>query len=212
MKLHVTDHRLFRPVHAAGRAGGAARWPQRACCAPAPRASTTRHATSSCRANFNGVLDPIYVRSVVLDNGRTRAALVAIDAGAMPTDLYRKVSARAAAELKIPASQLLMSASHTHSVPFQAGWQRRGNHPAQPARVREPAAAGAGGLGHGRFLHQRESRPRESEDQPLVGGPELRRHLRQDGGGGAHREHRPASPLPCTTTMRCTASSPATST
>jgi hypothetical protein len=70
-------------------------------------------------ANFNGVLDPIYVRSVVLDNGRTRAAVVAIDAGAMPTDLYRKVSARAAAELKIPANQLLMSASHTHSVPFR---------------------------------------------------------------------------------------------
>jgi hypothetical protein len=70
-------------------------------------------------ANFNGVLDPIFVRSVVLDNGRTRAALVAIDAGGMPTDLYKKVSARAAAELKIPANQLLMSASHTHSVPFR---------------------------------------------------------------------------------------------
>ena len=69
--------------------------------------------------NFNGVLDPIYVRSVVLDNGRTRAALVAIDAGAMPTDLYRKVSARAATELGIPAPQLLMSASHTHSVPYR---------------------------------------------------------------------------------------------
>jgi neutral ceramidase len=70
-------------------------------------------------SNFTGVLDPIYVRSVVLDNGRTRVAMVAIDAGAMPTDLYKKVSARAAAELKIPASQLLMSASHTHSVPFR---------------------------------------------------------------------------------------------
>lgn len=70
-------------------------------------------------SNFTGVLDPIYVRSVVLDNGRTRAALVAIDAGAMSTDLYQKVSARAAAELKIPANQLLMSASHTHSVPFR---------------------------------------------------------------------------------------------
>lgn len=70
-------------------------------------------------SNFNGVLDPIHVRSVVFDNGRTRAALVAIDAGAIPTDLYRKVSARAAAELKIPANQLLISASHTHSVPFR---------------------------------------------------------------------------------------------
>ncbi len=68
---------------------------------------------------FTGVLDPIFVRSVVLDNGRTRAALVAIDAGAIPTELYAKVSARAAAELRIPASQLLISASHTHSVPFR---------------------------------------------------------------------------------------------
>jgi len=71
--------------------------------------------------NFAGVLDPIFVRTVVLDNGSTRAALVAIDAGAMPTDLYKKVSARAASELRIPPSQLLMSASHTHSVPFQLG-------------------------------------------------------------------------------------------
>jgi hypothetical protein len=69
--------------------------------------------------NFTGVLDPIFVRTLVLDNGRSRAALVAIDAGAIPGDLYDRVSARAAAELDIPASQLLMSASHTHSVPFR---------------------------------------------------------------------------------------------
>jgi len=70
-------------------------------------------------ASFTGVLDPIFVRAVVLDNGSTRAGLVAIDAGALPTDIYKKVSSRAAAELKIPPSQLLMSASHTHSVPFR---------------------------------------------------------------------------------------------
>jgi neutral ceramidase len=69
--------------------------------------------------NFTGVLDPIFVRTLVLDNNRTRAALVAVDAGAIPGDLYQKVSARAAAELDIPASQLLISASHTHSVPFR---------------------------------------------------------------------------------------------
>lgn len=72
-------------------------------------------------ANFNGVLDDIYVRSVVVDNGQTRAALVSVDAGAIPTDLYGKVSARAAQELGIPAAQLLLSATHTHSVPFRLG-------------------------------------------------------------------------------------------
>jgi hypothetical protein len=69
--------------------------------------------------NFTAVLDPIFVRTLVLDNGSSRAALVAVDAGAIPSDLYAKVSARAAAELEIPASQLLISASHTHSVPFR---------------------------------------------------------------------------------------------
>ena len=44
-----------------------------------------------------------------------------MDAGAIPTDLYNRVSARAAKELNIPATQLLLSATHTHSVPFQLG-------------------------------------------------------------------------------------------
>jgi neutral ceramidase len=72
-------------------------------------------------ANFRGVLDNIYVRSVVIDNGATRAALISVDAGGIPTDLYTKVSARAASELNIPVSQLLVSATHTHSVPFRLG-------------------------------------------------------------------------------------------
>jgi neutral ceramidase len=107
------------------------------CAAPAARSAQPEVKNSMLRAgasridytprgnqmpsNFTGVLDPIFVRSVVLDNGRTRAAMVAIDAGGMPTDLYTRVSTRAAAELGIPANQLLMSASHTHSVPYRLG-------------------------------------------------------------------------------------------
>src|SRR6478736_5305298 len=71
--------------------------------------------------NFLGVLDPIFVRALVLDNGRTRAALISIDAGAIPTELFNKVSVRAARDLGIPTTQLLLSATHTHSVPFQLG-------------------------------------------------------------------------------------------
>lgn len=69
--------------------------------------------------NYLGVLDPIHVRAIVLDNGGTRAALVTLDAGGISTDLYNKVSARAAQEFNIPATQLLMSATHSHSVPNQ---------------------------------------------------------------------------------------------
>jgi neutral ceramidase len=69
--------------------------------------------------NYLGVLDPIHVRAIVLDNGAARAALVTLDAGGISTDLYSKVSARAAQEFNIPAAQLLMSATHSHSVPNQ---------------------------------------------------------------------------------------------
>ena len=40
--------------------------------------------------NFTGVLDPIFVRTLVLDNGSTRAALVAVDAGAIPSRSVRQ--------------------------------------------------------------------------------------------------------------------------
>ena len=55
-------------------------------------------------ASILGVLDPVYVRAMVMDNGGTRAALVSVDAGSVSTDLFNKVSARAAQELKIPAA------------------------------------------------------------------------------------------------------------
>ena len=70
---------------------------------------------------FRGVLDPIFVRTVVLDNGGTRAALVTVDAGAIPTPLFQRVSSRAQAELGIAPQNLLVSATHTHSVPFRLG-------------------------------------------------------------------------------------------
>jgi neutral ceramidase len=83
-------------------------------------ASRVEYTPATLPRNIVGVLDPIYVRSVVLDNGRTRAALITVDAGGISTDLYNKVSARALSELNIPATQLLLSATHTHSVPGQA--------------------------------------------------------------------------------------------
>jgi neutral ceramidase len=82
-------------------------------------ASRVDYTPATLPRNIIGVLDPIHVRSIVLDNGRTRAALITVDAGGISTDLYNKVSARAQSELNIPATQLLLSATHTHSVPGQ---------------------------------------------------------------------------------------------
>ena len=59
-------------------------------------ASRIDYTPATLPRNIIGVLDPIYVRSIVVDNGRTRAALVTVDAGGISTDLFNKVSARAA--------------------------------------------------------------------------------------------------------------------
>jgi neutral ceramidase len=71
--------------------------------------------------NYLGINDPVYSRAIVIDNGSTRAALVTLDAGGIPTDLWREVAGRVERELAIPATQLLLTASHTHSVPRQTG-------------------------------------------------------------------------------------------
>ncbi|WP_129778433.1 neutral/alkaline non-lysosomal ceramidase N-terminal domain-containing protein [Peristeroidobacter soli] len=67
---------------------------------------------------YEGINDPIFIRAIVVDDGATRAALVTVDAGGLPTDVYTQVSQQAERELRIPASHVLLTATHTHSVPF----------------------------------------------------------------------------------------------
>ncbi|WP_404372508.1 neutral/alkaline non-lysosomal ceramidase N-terminal domain-containing protein [Sphingomonas sp. MMS24-J45] len=68
-----------------------------------------------------GVLDPLNVRAIVVEDGATRAAMVTVDAGAIMTETWEHVSARAERELKIPAQQFLLTATHTHSAPWLRG-------------------------------------------------------------------------------------------
>lgn len=64
-----------------------------------------------------GVHDPIHTRAIVLDNGRRRAALVTLDAGSVSTATFDRVSRAIDTELGITADHLLLTATHTHSVP-----------------------------------------------------------------------------------------------
>jgi neutral ceramidase len=65
-----------------------------------------------------GVLDPLNARAIVVDNGTDRAALVTVDAGALPTELWQRLSDRAERELNIPRNKFMVTATHTHSAPF----------------------------------------------------------------------------------------------
>jgi hypothetical protein len=70
---------------------------------------------------YLGVQDRIYSRAIVIDNGITGAALITLDAGGVPTQLWQAVSERIEKELHIPAKNILITATHTHSVPRSLG-------------------------------------------------------------------------------------------
>jgi hypothetical protein len=71
--------------------------------------------------NGYGVLDHLYARAIVLDNGAATAALVTVDAGAIPDSLWQAVSQSIAKDFGIPATHVLLAATHTHSAGGQRG-------------------------------------------------------------------------------------------
>lgn len=87
---------------------------------------------------FRGVADPIHVRALVLDDGRTRVALVSVDVIGLETGLWREVGARLEAETGITPDRLVLLASHTHSVPAELGPR---SVPAVVAAVQQAEAA-----------------------------------------------------------------------
>lgn len=70
---------------------------------------------------YHGVLDRIYSRAIIVDNGITSAALITLDAGGVPTQLWQTVSERIEKQLHIPVRNILITATHTHSVPRNMG-------------------------------------------------------------------------------------------
>jgi hypothetical protein len=74
-------------------------------------------AQSELPKGYLGILDQLYSRAIVIDNGNTSAALVTLDAGAAPPDLCKAVATRIEKELGIPATNVLITATHSHSVP-----------------------------------------------------------------------------------------------
>jgi hypothetical protein len=76
-------------------------------------------AASELPQNYEGILDHLYSRAIVLDNGTTIAALISLDAGSVPEQIWQNVTRQVESELGIPAKNILITATHTHSVPGQ---------------------------------------------------------------------------------------------
>jgi len=58
----------------------------------------------------------LYVRAIVLDNGRTRAALVGADLGGLGDDVVTPALQQVSAELGCPPENVILSATHSHSA------------------------------------------------------------------------------------------------
>src|SRR5688572_16260853 len=77
--------------------------------------------------NSRGILDRLFARAIVLENGSSSAALVTVDAGAISTALWQAVTGQLEKELGIPTANVLLTATHTHSAGGQRGaeYQRK---------------------------------------------------------------------------------------
>lgn len=65
--------------------------------------------------------DPIHARCLVLDDGKTKLAIVVVDSCMLPRELVLDAKARATKLTGIPADHILISATHTHSAPTVTG-------------------------------------------------------------------------------------------
>jgi hypothetical protein len=69
--------------------------------------------------NYEGIHDHIHSRAIVIDNGTASAALITVDAGGVADAIWQAVVKQVESELGIPAKNVLLTATHTHSVPGQ---------------------------------------------------------------------------------------------
>jgi neutral ceramidase len=72
-----------------------------------------------------GQRDPLMAKAVVFQQGATRAALVLCDLLGMPQSMSSEVRALAAKQTGIPAANISITATHTHTGPLFAGERAR---------------------------------------------------------------------------------------
>jgi neutral ceramidase len=65
--------------------------------------------------------DPLHARCLVLDDSKTKVVLVVVDSCMLPRELVDAAKELAAKKTGIPASNMLISATHTHTAPTVAG-------------------------------------------------------------------------------------------
>src|SRR5579859_2904801 len=99
--------------------GAAAQAPQSASLKAGAAKVDVTPAVSELPKNYEGIFDHLYSRAIVLESGASTEALITVDAGAVPDPIWRSVTEQVEKELGIPAKNVLLTATHTHSAPMQ---------------------------------------------------------------------------------------------
>lgn len=95
------------------------------------------------KGNFaQGVTDPLHARCLALDDGKHEIILCVVDACMIPRELCEKAKQIAAAKTGVPASQMLISATHTHTATTLAAVFQSDPDPEFIAAVPERIAQG----------------------------------------------------------------------
>jgi neutral ceramidase len=81
---------------------------------------------------YLGILDHVWSRAIFIDNGKASAVLISLDAGGLPTQVAKTIRDRVEKEFGVPAVNVLISGTHTHSAPF-IGFAFGPNHENAPS-------------------------------------------------------------------------------
>ena len=154
--------------------------------------------------NFEGILDRIHSRAIVIEDGTSMAALISVDAGAVPDAIWQEVTRRLESELGIPTDNVLLTATHTHSVPRQevGAYTDKIVESVRLAKARLVDARVGYGTGVSYLNVNRNII--DPKTQALVGRSELRGSVGQDRRRRRVRGTHAASRSPSITTTRCT--------
>jgi neutral ceramidase len=91
-----------------------------------------------------GILDHLYARAIVIDNGATSAALVSVDTAGIQDNTWSQAGKRIETELGIPAKNLFISPTHTHSGSGSASVEQLFNLIKEAKGKLQPARIGYG--------------------------------------------------------------------
>ncbi|WP_435354347.1 neutral/alkaline non-lysosomal ceramidase N-terminal domain-containing protein [Emticicia sp. SJ17W-69] len=76
---------------------------------------------SELPSGFLGIYDRIHSRAIVIADENKTVALVTLDVGAISNDMAKSLLEKIATQTGIPTTNIMLTATHTHSVPFRIG-------------------------------------------------------------------------------------------